>query len=84
MAARKSTGKTGPARTDSGPVNSKPDVTEHVNQGAGPTRIGSNTPVSSAHTVAAAITDRSVAATGTTIFDKADAGNRRLGQRNQP
>lgn len=85
MAARKSTGKAGPARTDSGPVNSKADVAEHVApaRGAGPTRVGSNTPVSSARTVPAAITDRSQAATGTSIFEKADAGNRRLGQRNR-
>ena len=77
MAARKGAGqKRAPsagtrARTDPGPVTSKADITEHVSQGAGPTRVGSNTPVSSARTAQAAIRDRSAAATGTTLFQKA-------------
>jgi hypothetical protein len=68
------------AKADPGPVRSAADLAENRNRGAGPTRIGANTPVtpkgaasSSVRPAGAAIRDESHAATGKTIAQRANA-----------
>jgi len=82
---------------DPGAVGSKADLNEHTTarpgqQATGPTRVGANTPVpakgprqSSVPMVPGrGVQDQSSAATGSSIFEKADARNRMLGRRNRP
>jgi hypothetical protein len=67
-------------KTDPGPVTSKADLTENIRRGAGPTRAGSNTPVSvkgpassSVRPAGPAIRDMSHSATGMTIAQRANS-----------
>jgi len=66
---------------DPGPVSSKADRQEHVNQGAGPTKVGRNTPVRVRGPKSASVkgrsndsrTDTGHAVTGSTIAEQANA-----------
>jgi hypothetical protein len=73
-------------KADPGPAKSAADLAENRNRGAGPTRIGTNTPVtprgaasSSVRPAGPAIRDESRSATGMTITQRANA--RRPGSR---
>jgi len=89
--------RTRPEQRNPGPVNSKADIAEHTTakpgqQATGATKAGRNTPVppkgrsqsSVPSTSGRGVQDRSSAATGSSIFDKADGRNRKLGRRNRP
>ena len=63
-----------------GPVTSKADLTENIRRGAGPTRVGSDTPVqtkrrssSSVRPAGPAIRDMSRSAAGMTIAQRANS-----------
>jgi hypothetical protein len=67
-------------KADPGPVRSAADLAENRDRGAGPTRIGTNTPVtprgaasSSVRPAGPAIRDLSHATTGMTITQRANA-----------
>ena len=67
-------------KTDTGPVSGKADLAENraPRRGAGPTKVGSNTPVSRAAGKPPQVRDQSRSVTGTTIAQKANnaAGRR--------
>jgi hypothetical protein len=82
---------------DPGGKNSKADLSEHTRAkpgqpgGPGPTKPGGNTPFpakgpgqsSVPMRSGRGVRDLSLAATGMSLFDRVDAGNRKLGRRNR-